>query len=221
MAISKFSQTASTDMTNLLSFLNANKVGTFLENVEMVLSGTTALTLTGQNTSIIINTGSVAQDSKTVTYNGAITTGIKARSATSITVNITNAMLCKNGLILQPYTKFNSDISNIPQIVITVDNKGDLAVIFQAAAYTHSAITGYRVTASDSPIEVKVTLTPNQGAAKTSLAPIVPLCNDNNNGLPYAYAAIHTELSGVSLSAVTINGEKYITNGIWFVKDGA
>lgn len=227
MAISKFSVATSTDdMSLFYTFLNANKAGTFLENMEIELSeDSKTLTITSsKGTKITIMTGTTNQ-TFAVKFEGNITTSIAPYTQTSVLSRLTSALLCKNGIIVDMGSLINTSYYHSPQVMITVDNTGDLAVIFKNTTYladsNNNVITSYRVTAADSTSQAAVTLTPQYGAQKTSLAPIVPMCNDNSISLPYAYAALHTQASGIGLQSMAMDGVNYITNGCWYIKDGA
>lgn len=228
MAVSKFSVATSTnDMSLFYTFLNANKAGTFLENMEIELSeDSKTLTITSsKGTKITIVTGDTNQ-TFAVKFEGNITTYITPYSNTGVLSRLTSALLCKNGIIVDMGSLINSSYYHLPQVMITVDNTGDLAVIFKNTTgltdgNNNVSITSYRVTAADSTSQAVVTLTPQYGAQKTSLAPIVPMCNDNSISLPYAYAALHTQASGMGLQSMAMEGSNYITNGCWYIKDGA
>ena len=227
MAVSKFSVATSTnDMSLFYTFLNANKAGTFLENMEIELSeDSKTLTITSsKGTKITIVTGDTKQ-TFAVKFEGKITTNIKPFNETGVLSRLTSALLCNNGIIVDMGALSNAYYHS-PQVMITVDNTGDLAVIFRNTTGltdgNHNvSITSYRVTAADSTSQAVVTLTPQYGAQKTSLAPIVPMCNDNSISLPYAYAALHTQASGMGLQSIAMEGFNYITNGCWYIKDGA
>ena len=228
MAISKFSvETSTNDMSLFYTFLNANKAGTFLENMEIELSeDSKTLTITSsKGTKITIVTGDTKQ-TFAVKFEGKITTNIMPYDTTDKLSRLTSALLCNNGIIVDIGTVVSNAYYHSPQVMITVDNTGDLAVIFKNTTGltdgNHNvSITSYRVTAADSTSQAVVTLTPQYGAQKTSLAPIVPMCNDNSISLPYAYAALHTQASGMGLQSMAMEGFNYITNGCWYIKDGA
>ena len=228
MAVSKFSVATSTnDMSLFYTFLNVNKAGTFLENMEIELSeDSKTLTITSsKGTKITIVTGDTNQ-TYAVKFEGNITTNIIPYPTTGVLTRLTSALLCSNGIIVDMGTPPYDTYYHSPQVMITVDNTGDSAIIFKNTTYLTDGnnnvnITSYRVTAADSTSQAVVTLTPQYGAQKTSLAPIVPMCNDNSISLPYAYAALHTQASGMGLQSMAMDGFNYITNGCWYIKDGA
>lgn len=229
MAVSKFSvETSTNDMNMFYTFLNANKAGTFLENMEIELSeDSKTLTITSsKGTKITIVTGDTKQ-TFAVKFEGKITTNIMPYDTTGKLSRLTSALLCNNGIIVDMGALVSTaSYYHSPQVMITVDNTGDLAVIFKNTKSltdgNHNvSITSYRVTAADSTSQAVVTLTPQYGSQKTSLAPIVPMCNDNSISLPYAYAALHTQASEMGLQAIAMEGFNYITNGCWYIKDGA
>lgn len=228
MAVSKFSVATSTnDMSLFYTFLNANKAGTFLENMKIELSeDSKTLTITSsKGTKITIVTGDTNQ-TFAVKFEGNITTNIIPYQNFGVLSRLTSALLCNNGIIVDMGTFVSNTYAHSPQVMITVDNTGDLAVIFNNTTGLtdgnyNVSITSYRVTAADSTSQATATLTPQYGAQKTSLAPIVPMCNDNSISLPYAYAALHTQASGMGLQSMAMEGFNYITNGCWYIKDGA
>lgn len=228
MAVSKFSVATSTnDMSLFYTFLNANKAGTFLENMKIELSeDNKTLTITSsKGTKITIVTGDTNQ-TFAVKFEGNITTNIIPYHDLGVLSRLTSALLCNNGIIVDMGTLVSNTYAHSPQVMITVDNTGDLAVIFNNTTGLtdgnyNVSITSYRVTAADSTSQATATLTPQYGAQKTSLAPIVPMCNDNSISLPYAYAALHTQASEMGLQSMAMEGFNYITNGCWYIKDGA
>lgn len=229
MSISRFNlQTPASNAQSFYDFLNTNKTGTFLENTTIELSqDTSTLTIATANATFEIHIGSVAGTNNIVTLTGDIVSGLLARAGNSSTYAILmkEAILCNNGLIINIFWEGHS---NSPEILLTIDNTGELAVILKSSSAfitggssaSVATISGYRVTAAGSSSEATVTLTPQYGAQKTSLAPIVPMCNDNSISLPYAYAALHTQAPDVGLQSMRMNGSNYITNGVWYIKDG-
>lgn len=227
MSISRFNlETPAGNMQSFYNFLNANKAGTFLDDVTIELSQEdTKLTISTANSTFEISAGSIAGTSNLATFTANTTSTLIARVGASGAqeIQINGAVLCKNGLIIS--ASWNDTHS--PEIALTIDNNGELAVIFKRiSSFINNSsnviysISGYRITTTGSSSEASVTLTPQYGAQKTSLAPIVPMCNDNSISLPYAYAALHTQAPDVGLQSMRMNGSNYITNGVWYIKDG-
>lgn len=229
MSISRFNlQTPANNAQLFYDFLNTNKVGTFLENTTIELSqDTNTLTIATANATFEIYIGGVAGTNNIVTLTGDIVSGLLARAGNNTTTVILmkEAILCNNGLIINIFWQGHS---NSPEILLTIDNTGELAVILKSSSSfitggtsaSIATISGYRVTAAGSSSEATVTLTPQYGAQKTSLAPIVPMCNDNSISLPYVFAALHTQAASQGIQAMRMNGSNYITNGVWYIKDG-
>ena len=171
MAVSKFSvETSTNDMNLFYTFLNANKAGTFLENMEIELSeDSKTLTITSsKGTKITIVTGDTKQ-TFAVKFEGKITTNIMPYDTTGKLSRLTSALLCNNGIIVDMGAVLNNAYYHSPQVMITVDNTGDLAIIFKNTTYLTDGnynvnITSYRVTAADSTSQAVVTLTPQYGA---------------------------------------------------------
>ena len=228
MSISRFNlETPASNMQSFYNFLNANKAGTFLDDVTIELSeDTTTLTISTTNATFEIHAGGISGTSSLATFTANVTSSLTVRPGTSSpnSVRIKGAILCNKGLIFD----VSSDYGHSPEIALTVDNAGELAVIFKdsssflssSSSVSVISISGYRITATGSSSQATVTLTPQYGAQKTSLAPIVPMCNDNSISLPYAYAALHTQAPDVGLQSMRMNGSNYITNGVWYIKDG-
>lgn len=227
MSISRFNlDTPASDMQSLYGFLNANKAGTFLEDVTIGLSeNDTKLTISTTDATFEISAGSIVGTDNLATFTANVTSSIVVRSGSSgqSSIKLKGAILCNKGLIFD----ISCDFGHSPEIALTIDNTGDLAVIFKNSSSFLSggsstaiiSISGYCITATSSISEATVTLTPQYGAQKTSLAPIVPMCNDNSISLPYIYAALHTQTSDVGIQSMTMDGNNYITNGVWYIKD--
>lgn len=229
MSISKFPLSYITqDLTQFYNFLNTNKAGTFLDNMTIELVSNNELTITSANQTTI--TFYTNNSSAGITFEGNITSSIKPENRSASGNNpasFGSCLLCNNGLIVNAGADIYGTQYYGAQVAITVDSTGDLAVIFRNSALlvnsgenTPIGINGYRVIAADSVVESVISLWTQYEAQKTSLAPIVPICNDNSISLPYAYAALHTQAIGVGLQAMRMNGSNYITNGVWYIKDG-
>ncbi len=226
MSISRFNlETPASNMQSFYNFLNTNKAGTFLDNATIGLSEEgTKLTISTANATFEISVGSIEGTSNLAAFTANVTSSLIVRpgSSSHSSIKIKGAILCSKGIIFD----ISSEFGHSPEIVLTVDNAGDLAVIFKKSSSFHDSwgalisISGYRVTATDSSSEATVTLTPQYGAQKTSLAPIVPMCNDNSISLPYVFAALHTQAASQGIQAMRMNGSNYITNGVWYIKDG-
>lgn len=227
MSISRFNvETPASNMQSFYNFLNTNKAGTFLDNATIGLSEEgTKLTISTANATFEISVGSILGTSNLAAFTANVTSSLIVRAGSSrhSSIKIKGAILCSKGII---FDISSDDLGHSPEIVLTVDNAGDLAVIFKdSSSFCDSSgalisISGYRVTATDSSSEATVTLTPQYGAQKTSLAPIVPMCNDNSISLPYVFAALHTQAASQGIQAMRMNGSNYITNGVWYIKDG-
>ena len=137
MAVSKFSVATSTnDMSLFYTFLNSNKAGTFLENMAIELSeDSKTLTITNsKGTKITIVTGNTNQ-TFAVKFEGKITTNIIPYPNTGVLTRLTSALLCSNGIIVDMGAVLNNAYYHSPQVMITVDNTGDLAIIFKNTTY--------------------------------------------------------------------------------------
>lgn len=230
MAISRFQGERTNNLSTLFNWLNANKSGTFLEN----------LTITNTTT---VNTNdklSIADDEVTIRF--TVQSGKSAEcfkflsadwtqtrytaNATGTIAYIVGAILCNKGLLLK-YDAMNYNGQYIVSyaVGVTIDNDGKLAAIVTAPeSYippsNTSAISQWIAITSKTIAENDTACRPYFGANLTSLAPITTMAIDTNALLPYAYAAISTQLNSEGLSPVIIDGAPYITNGVWYIKDG-
>lgn len=225
MAIKTFSSSNTTDLTRFYNFLQANKAGTFLENMTIELSNNT-IKITGTNAVLTIN-GSATGQTTFASYVGKYYTSNIAVDEynSSYNVYITGALLCKNGILFQMYGQTGSSTwaTRYTALGITVDSNGELAIIRYSRILSYSSdnnrFNTYRTDTYNSTNAGGTTVSPQFNSPFTSLAPIVPTCDDNSITLPYAYAALHSQVNALGLCGVTIDGTNYITNGSWYIKD--
>ena len=132
MSISRFNlETPADNMQSLYDFLNANKAGTFLENVTIELSqDASTLTISTTNATFEICVGAIAGSSNIATFTGNIISSLIAKQATTspFAIRMKGAILCNNGLIIE--IKYSGHSSS-PEIALTIDNTGELAIIFK------------------------------------------------------------------------------------------
>lgn len=233
MAISKYVPTTiSYDPSTFANFLSTNKVGTFLENCTIESYSKTddrkALGVSKNNVKIEIfclKSGTGGQRVYFGYYTSASSSTaavvFKSMANTGNFVGYEGIVLCNNGFLIQlggiPASR---DSTTHFWIGVTVDKNGDLSVIIPnsdnpVAGYTD----GYSVFVNSTNGASSVNLTTRYNSILTSIAPIVPAGADNTNTLPYAYAALNSQLSGIGIAAVTINGSNYISNGFLYIKD--
>ena len=230
MAISRFTSGSTTNLGNFANWLNEHKQGTFLENLTIALSQTvnTNDTLSISDDEVTIKfTVRSGSNKECFRFTGeSFTTARSNSGGTDVTAYITGALLCNKGLMLQYYAGYSSSTSvTICAVCITLDSNGKLAAIATTGNYkipedNTSQITKWATCTSESTSDSTRTCRPYFGANLTSLAPITAMSIDTNARLPYAYAAISTQLNSEGLSPVIIDGTPYITNGVWYIKDG-
>lgn len=230
MAISRYQGGSTTNLGDFANWLNEHKQGTFLENLTIALSQTvnTNDTLSISDDEVTVKfTVQSGSNKECFRFTGASYTAIrKTTGGTGVTAYITGALLCNKGLMLQYYAGYSSSTSvTVYAVCITVDSDGKLAAIVTATQNTipediTSIITNWIAATSKSTTDSKVNCRPYYSANLTSLAPITAMAIDTNARLPYAYAAISTQLNSEGLSPVIIDGAPYITNGVWYIKDG-
>lgn len=224
MSISRFQQASgSRDLSTFFAWLNAHKGGTFLEN--LTLTNTTSRS--SNDTVNFIDTDSSAfiranqGSGYDVIYytSGSFSMTSNTASSSSSYAYLVGALLCTKGLIVQFYAYDGSSNFDYYAFCITVDNNGKLAAIKGGHINTNQITTWYTA-ATGSTANAQRNCRPNFQANQTSLAPITAQGIDTNLYLPYAYAAISTQLNQEGLYIVAINGDPYITNSVWYIKDG-
>lgn len=228
----RFSQEKTSDMTGFKNFLEGNKAGTFLENAVFELSQTHSandtLTITLGNSEVKFIADSSRDPNQILKYTGkykvfSISSITKYGAAMQYFHMITTAMLGNNGLLLGYHgstTNIYTIVATKYPIMLTIDSVGDLAVV----AYTGSAVgdatySEYHVFSYNSPSAPTSYAYPNYSASLTSLAQIAPYTDETPVTLPYAYAAVHTQVSGEGLTEIVMDGKNYITNGYWYVME--
>lgn len=229
MAVRKFQQAYSTDLSAFYDFLNKYKEGTFLENMTISLAGSQDGT---ENGKIIINDGSneFSISSTTggssvqfISLKGEYVTNSMANfcyNGAKAVVNFEAALLCSKGLILSVVIGSNS--KQIDRLVITVDNADKLALIVPTNDVNNLSTTSdfdYYISTYDSTVLTTIKASPAYGMNKTSLAPVSIKALSTDRYLPYAYVAVTTQLAAEGLQTVLIDGAPFITNGIWYIKD--
>lgn len=226
MAISKFITANTYDLTAFYNWLQAKKAGTFLENMTISLSDATAtgstLTIASENATFTFNPKQSTQAWAVISLAGESGTWTNVTSTTGYSGNGTffgGALLCTNGIILR-MSSLNNTTYTDNYVVITADSSGEVAFVRRNVDANKGAdANGYIGIAYKSTAQKTTILTPTYGSPLTSIAPIVPQTSENDITFPYAFAALHTQQSGLGLAAVSIGNDKYITNGYWYVKD--
>lgn len=227
MAISTFSQASGiTNNTNFYNWLNSHKSGTFLENCTItnstdtyiadtvtITDGTITISITARKTygvTVISYTGSTLGDVNLTTSAG-----------NEATACITGAILCDYGLILKFTGNYLSPVITTYGYAITQDNAGKLALLSSSTTIPAQdpTITTWNTYTATSTTAAPRSVCPYYSANLTSLAPITAQGNSNNLYLPTAFAAISTQLTSEGLYAVSISGDNYITNGVWYIAD--
>ena len=226
MAISKFVTANTYDLTAFYNWLQAKKAGTFLENMTISLSNATnigsTLTIASENATFTFNpklsiedyifaslTGEAATHEYHYGYTGNNTAGTL----------LTGALLCANGILIGLYTLNMNGTWGNKYIGITVDSSGEVAFFHMDKKINDISPTGYIGAAYKSTAQTVTVLTPTYDSPLTSIAPIVPQTSENDITFPHAFAALHTQQSGLGLASVSIGNNKYITNGYWYIRD--
>ena len=226
MAISKFVTANTYDLTAFYNWLQAKKAGTFLENMTISLSNATnigsTMTIASENATFTFNpkvsrneyvVASLTCEAATHEYRNG-TTGYEKAG-----VLLTGALLCANGIIIGVYTLYLNGMWGNNYIGITADSSGEVAFFHRDKNINDISPTGYIGAAYKSTAYNATILTPTYSSPLTSIAPIVPQTSENDITFPHAFAALHTQQSGLGLAAVSIGNNKYITNGYWYIRD--
>ena len=230
MAIVKFQQEASTDFTLFNTFLQQNKEGTFLEDATITFSSETpnVLTISDGSSSVEIKlyTTVPSGSNYVVKLTGSsITGGMLAHTYSTGYVKMTGAILCSTGLIFEGTAIVASAVSASFYFVLTVDSSGKLAVIYPldggSSNADHYSCNKTRVLVYDSTQILTFGSNPQFDANLTALAPIASITLENDSYIPFVQSATATQLPSAGLQAVSIEGTDYITNGVWYIKDGA
>lgn len=225
MAITKFITGNTYNLTEFFKWLQSKKTGTFLENLTMELSEATdtasTMALASANATLTFKAIKCTSTTSVVKLTGETTERVYNCNGASSGggVQISGAILCTNGIIIRVYTQYSSSTWNTNYFGITVDSSGEVAFFRRDGYINDSALTGYVGIAYKTTSTQTVTLTPKYDSPLTSIAPIVPQTSENDITFPYAFVALHTQQSGLGLAAVSIDNDKYITNGYWYVKD--
>lgn len=226
MAISKFVTANTYDLTAFYNWLQAKKAGTFLENMTISLSNATAtgstLTIASENATFTFNPFASSKEYVIASLTGEASTHEyrfgNTVSSSSGTL-LTGALLCANGIIIGVYTMYNTGGWVNNYIGITADSSGEVAFFHRDKNINDSSPTGYIGAAYKSTAYNATILTPTYSSPLTSIAPIVPQTSENDITFPHAFAALHTQQSGLGLATVSIGNNKYITNGYWYIRD--
>lgn len=246
MAISKgFFDKWDKGVTELITFLNEHKTGTFLENINI-----TASTDSSTYYPIIVfqqvleGTGNVNQVSLLTSagsdYKSTVKYLVKRNDATVINFATNDSdqsnfyrymydcLLCANGLIIrQRIYDSTSSYRIVTPFILTVDNNGHLVVFCVnkgKTAYSvdnnYSTYNYYLIMSDQTPTVRSISAVPTYTTNRTCLAPIaIPASNQVDLYLPHTWVASQTQLSSPGLYAVRINGVDYITNGTIYIKD--
>ncbi len=227
MAIVRFQQpSGSLSLATFYAWLNTHKEGTFLED----------LTITNTTTTSENDTVTIGSDDVTIKFINTLggnkeifkyssdhfTKTVRSVSGAGINVYIVGALLCDNGIILEYYANYDSaTMRSNYGICITTDSNGELAAITVTSTVPEASteISVWDTSTADSTTNARRTCRPYYAGSMTALAQITAQGMDNTLRLPYAYAAITTQLSSEALNSVLIDGAPYITNGVWYIRD--
>lgn len=219
MAIKRYTQAESATVTSFVSFLNENKAGTFLENMTIGGDSSNQLSVSDGKSSFEISFVSSGATTNKSSFIGKYYTETWSGASYSGYLKLNEAVLCNNGLLLRCRLKHNASSITNAYFGLTADQDGNLAVIYPND--DNGVGTTTRVVAYDSTVASTYTSQPQFGTTLSSLAPMVPVSADNTATLPYAYSAISSQVSERGIYIFDIDGTAFISNGVWYIKDGA
>lgn len=238
MAITRFTQASgSYNPTAFKDFLDANKAGTFLADATITAhepqSTIPYLSIALGDASFTIRFLSATSASSSVavflTFNSAsgLSAGVPQTETSSAKTRrrLHGAMLCKNGLIMsvEHLTSDGSAISGYSYITLTADSDGALTLVRKNASddyhLWYDAVTAYYAASYNSTAACVFGAPPQFEANRTAFSNITVIGSDNSLYLPSAYIASSTQLTGVAVQAVSIDGAAYITDGIVYIRD--
>lgn len=233
MAIKKFSQQQSTNITPFYNWLTANKAGTFLNDVGVSIGSNYAtndlVTISDQTNgqSIQYEASSNLPTTKVIEYyDGTTTWTWFTPTYGSSSAYLEEAILCNYGLIVKfhgTYSSGSAGVADYYLTCLTVDENGKLTFIGGGGRITHARSVandcGFSIYSPSMLQQSTYNIYPTYGQGKTILTPLTMKKPSGSILLPYAYAATQTELASEGLCGVTMNNEDYITNGTFYVKD--
>lgn len=229
MGVAKFTTSATHDLRDFKTWLDVNKSTTFLKNfnIEIVPFGSSytsgsVITISNDLSQLSLRFSIhsyIEFDVLTLnTYTGNYTYHVGSTSDGGKYVNLVGAILCNNGLILR-ISSWYSDHYVFAYICISLDSVGNLAVAnYSGNTNIGGTYQGFRSASSASTDIYTVTFNTRYDSAMTSLCNIV-IANNYNIMLPYLYVSMFNQLTTDGLYEVMIDGESYITSGLFYIKD--
>lgn len=232
---------SSTSVDALVSFLQANKTGTFMENLNFSKASTNSgwtLWLSENGTESVASprvdigirtngTGYSGVTSRYFKYTASSTyTSWESPDSSTSKRYIKDILLCNNGFILR-HTVYNNNVStsdyNKNLIIVTVDSEGHLILIAGPGMTDNSSnqlCSSYYIMSRYTTTPTTIMNNVRYGTNRTCLAPVaVPLSSKPDLYLPYVWVASQSQLAGTGMTAVRINGVDYITNGFMYIRD--
>lgn len=139
-------------------------------------------------------------------------------------------IMCGNGMLFQMgginYKEFdNGNTFTSYDVGITFDKNERIVVFFRAKnsdglyALPTTGNAWSFLGPQPSGYYNSFTVAPRYGSKRTTLAPVCPESNTDDNYCPNCWTATRTQLASEGLNAVRINGVDYITNGGIYIRD--
>lgn len=241
MSISRLQGAVTTSVAEIITWLNANKTGTFLENAT-IESDSPMDNTNGYGNSLKITLddavfkmgfpGNNSRDASTFckyTVSGtdkiALTFTPPSGGFSGFWLKQGDCVMCKNAVVFgfqcgKDSTQYGYQHS---YVAIFAGNDGELCMIGSNAAATTTAINiSYDFKFASPASEVTtVTVKPSYNAYATTIAELSTIENGEFLVSPCAYLAIRVQYTAGTddPSAVYLGGKIYATNGKWYFKD--
>ena len=242
MSISRYQGDNTNTVTGLITWLNANKEGTFLENAAIEADSAWSSNYGG---TLKISLGDAAfsmgyfasAGSNSPLFKYKVTGGIDYTNQAAISSGTWeykqgDAILCKNGVIFSG--KWTRNGTSSPKdrtyYALVKDNNGDLAVVKSDLNDVLTTSVSFPPTISNNvnPLTKSATvsgqavfITPARSTLSTQIAQVQVVENSVPVLMENAFLALKTQYAADddSPSAVTLGGKTYITNGRWYILD--
>lgn len=244
MAIFRLTGTHGTDVDNIVSWLNTNKAGTFLENATIQIETQNPLPNTEYvhfgNTMSITKGGTVFRlayidgNNASGTYTFAdvqssdFTTQlgqIRYFSSTGYLLKQGNIMLCKNGILFTMHVYNSTTLTkSVCRLCLTDDGSGNLLMIGTDIKLSDGSVaydTAVRVNSTPLYSAYITQLKPSQNYLGTAISSIAMFGTDVSAELENVFIATvsQQDVDAEQVEAVTMDGHDYITNGRIYILD--
>ena len=244
MAIFRLAGTHGTSVDNIVSWLNTNKAGTFLENATIQIETQHPLPNTDYmhfgNTMSITKGGTVFRlayiDSNSLNgtytfanvYSSDFTTQlgqIRYAADSGYLLKQGNIMLCKNGILFTVHVYNSTTLTkSVCRLCLTDDGSGSLLMIGTDVRLSNGTVVydnAVRFNATPLYSAYIMQLKPSQNYLGTAISNVVMFGTDVSAELENVFFATVSQqnVDAEQVEAVTLDGHDYITNGRIYIRD--